>query len=56
METDADRRYAALASKDITLSGTAIAMVITALVLLLTLSTQIWRVVNSNPTNGLKVE
>jgi ABC-type antimicrobial peptide transport system permease subunit len=40
----------------ITLSGTAIAMVITALVLLLTLSTQIWRVVNSNPTNGLKVE
>ncbi len=40
----------------ITFSGTAIAVVITVLVLIMTLSTQIWKVVKSDPLNGLKVE
>jgi ABC-type antimicrobial peptide transport system permease subunit len=40
----------------ITFSGAAIAVVITALVLTMTMFTQIWRVVKSNPINGLKVD
>jgi ABC-type antimicrobial peptide transport system permease subunit len=40
----------------ITYSGAAIAVAITAGVLILTVSTQIWRVVKSNPLNGLKME
>jgi ABC-type antimicrobial peptide transport system permease subunit len=40
----------------ITFSGTIISVVITVLVLLATVSTQIWRVVKSNPVIGLKIE
>jgi putative ABC transport system permease protein len=40
----------------ITFSGAAIATVITALVLVMTMFTQVWKVVKSNPINGLKVE
>lgn len=40
----------------ITVSGAAIAVIITALVLFMTISTQIWSVIKSNPLNGLKVE
>lgn len=40
----------------ITFSGAAIAVIITALVLLMTVFTQIWKVIQSNPVNGLKVE
>jgi ABC-type antimicrobial peptide transport system permease subunit len=40
----------------ITFSGAAIATVITALVLVMTMFTQIWKVVKSNPINGIKVE
>jgi len=40
----------------ITPSGVLIAVVITAIVLMATVSTQIWKVMKSNPVTGLKVE
>jgi putative ABC transport system permease protein len=40
----------------ITYSGVITAVVITMLVLLATVSTQIWKVAKSNPVNGLKAE
>ena len=40
----------------ITFSGAAVAVVITALVLIMTVFTQVWKVIKSNPINGLKVE
>ncbi len=39
-----------------TFSGAVLAVVITVLVLALTMGTQIWKVLKSNPVNGLKVE
>ncbi len=40
----------------ITTSGAVVAVIITALVLVTTVSTQIWSVMKSHPANGLKVE
>lgn len=40
----------------ITFFGAAIAVGITALVLIMTVFTQVWKVLKSNPVNGLKVE
>jgi putative ABC transport system permease protein len=40
----------------INFSGAAVSVVITACVLLLTVSTQVWKVVRANPLNGLKSE
>ena len=40
----------------ITFSGAGIAVAITALVLITTVFTQVWKVMESNPLNGLKVE
>lgn len=40
----------------ITMSGTVISVIITVIVLLITVSTQIWKVFNSNPVEGLKIE
>jgi ABC-type antimicrobial peptide transport system permease subunit len=39
-----------------TFSGAAIAVVITAIVLIMTVFTQVWKVIKANPVNGLKVE
>ncbi len=40
----------------ITFSGTVISVLITVLVLVITVSTQIWKVLNSNAVDGLKIE
>lgn len=40
----------------ITISGAAIGVMITAFVLLATVSTQVWKVVKANPLHGIKVE
>lgn len=40
----------------ITFSGAAISVLITALVLFMTVFTQVWKVLKSNPVSGLKVE